>query len=79
MDDMPARRPRLIDRMTLRPRDPHRSDEWLGGEAHVRFQRARSWRDLLQRHGTGTAGVALAFLVGIAVGSGMTIFARVRR
>jgi hypothetical protein len=54
-------------------------DEWLGGEAHVRFQRGRSWRDLVQRHGTGVSGFALAFLVGIAVGSGMTILTRLRR
>lgn len=47
-------------------------DQWLGGEAHVRFQRGRSWRDLFQRHRRGMAGLALAFLVGMAIGTGLT-------
>jgi len=73
MDDMKEKRRRPTDRIANRPPDPHRSDEWLGGEAHVRFQRGRSWRDLFQSHREGMAGLALAFLVGMAVGTGVTI------
>ncbi|HKW86914.1 MAG TPA: hypothetical protein VJM82_07570 [Nitrospiraceae bacterium] len=65
--------------MPSRPPDPHRSDEWLGGEAHVRYQRGRSWRDLFQSHREGMAGLALAFLVGITVGIGVTILTSRRR
>jgi hypothetical protein len=80
MDDMTVRRKRPTDRVPSRPPDPHQSDEWLGGEAHVRFQgERRSWRNLLQGHRKGLAGLALAFLVGIAVGTGVTILTRRRR
>jgi hypothetical protein len=78
MDDMTAKKRRPTDRVAKPPPDPQRSDQWLGGEAHVRFQRGRSWRDLFQRHRKGMAGLALAFLVGIGVGTGVTILTRRR-
>lgn len=69
---MTARRKRSTDRLPSRLPDPQ-SDQWLGGEAHVRFQgEPRSWRDLLQGHRKGLAGLALAFLAGIAFGIGVT-------
>ena len=76
---MTAKKRRPTDRIVNRPPDPHRSEEWLGGEAHVRFQRGRSWRDLFQSHRKGMAGLALAFLVGIAVGTGVSILTNHRR
>lgn len=75
---MTARKQRPTNRVANRPPDPHRSDQWLGGEAHVRFQRGRSWRDLFQGHRKGMAGLALAFLLGIAVGTGVAILTRRR-
>src|SRR5437867_1983375 len=79
MDDMTAKRKRPTDRLPSRLPNPPRSDEWLGGEAHVRFQRGRSWHDLFQSHRKGMAGLALAFLVGIAVGTGVSILTNHRR
>ena len=76
---MAARRKHQTDHMRSHPPDPHRSEEWLGGEPHVRFQRGRSWRDLFQSHRKGMAGLALAFLVGIAVGTGVSILTNHRR
>ena len=75
---MTARKQSPTNRVANRSPDPHRSDQWLGGEAHVRFQRGRSWFDLFQGHQKGMAGLALAFLVGIAVGTGVTILTRRR-
>lgn len=79
MDDMTAKKRRPTNRIPKRSPDPLRSDEWLGGEAHVRFQGGRSWRDLFQSHRKGVAGLALAFLVGIAVGTGVSILTNQRR
>ncbi|TLY17695.1 MAG: hypothetical protein E6K69_01805 [Nitrospirae bacterium] len=76
---MTARRKHPTEHLGRRPPDPHRSEEWLGGEAHVRFQRGRSWRDLFQSHRKGVAGLALAFLVGIAVGTGVSILTNHKR
>jgi hypothetical protein len=80
MDDMTARRKRPTDRLPSRPPDPHQSDQWLGGEAHVRFQGGgRSWRDLFHSHRKGLGGLALAFLTGMAVGIGVTTLTRRKR
>ncbi len=73
---MTAMDQRLTNRVANRSLDPHQSDQWLGGEAHVRIQRGRTWRDLFYISHNGMVG--LAFLVGIALGTGVTILARRR-
>lgn len=62
-------------------------EQWLGAEAHVRFQEKRpGWREALLReaflgNGPGVAGLTLAaaFVMGLLMGGGAIMLCRPRR
>ncbi len=56
-------------------------EQWLGAEAHVRFQEKRpGWREALLVDGPGVAGLTLAaaFVMGLLMGGGAIMLCRPR-
>ncbi len=56
-------------------------EQWLGAEAHVRFQEKRPrWREALLVDGPGVAGLTLAaaFVMGLLMGGGAIMLCRPR-